>query len=491
MFRKLFFILVLGYIFIPFFIVQAATDASSQIPELNPFCWHRADCYKIRQTFFPPGSNPSPTELEQGFIKDASVAPCTGGTGDEQWGRCLPAGTSKTEISFGGKSEFSNIGEFIILMYKYLVTIASIVAVVVVIVAGMQWVTSGGNSEAIGSAKKRIGGALIGLFIAYMSYFVLNTINPALVNLRLPQVWLIKPVAELTEYCSDLPGAKEGKLKFAKVAGVDEPNKPAPPAAERDYIKWETMACGSRFLAANGGEQVCRGNSCDIAGKGNPENKTCFDKKGDRTGYECGHVRMAGDITSSVLIQSCNSFFMGRLIEATGLSTPWGCPPIAGANLVVVCNSHVDVGAGFGAMGLTSMRMFGDGSIVSNGRRYWVEKENSKILSDVVHLCNKLGGVKGFVAIFEMEKEAGIGSVGVGAGAGGLVAGPIGGAVGGIAGGLLGGENEKHFVGKGGVDLGEYTKIDNLYKTDPRYLFTLEEITKGAHLNVDTANIKD
>src|SRR3989344_2173828 len=210
MFRKLFFILVLGYTFTPFFIANAAIDNTSKLPEFNPFCWHRSDCYKIRETFL--SGSPSNAELEQGFITDASVAPCVGGTGDNQWGRCLPAGQTKTEISFGGQDKFSNIGEFILLMYKYLLTIASIVAVVVVIIAGAQWITSGGNSEAIGSAKKRIAGAFIGLFIAYMSYFVLNTINPALVNLRLPQVWLIKPVELMPAFCQDIEGADTKKF---------------------------------------------------------------------------------------------------------------------------------------------------------------------------------------------------------------------------------------------------------------------------------------
>ena len=146
-------------------------------------------------------------------------------------------------------------------MYKYLVTIASIVAVVMIIVAGMQWVTSGGNSEAISSAKKRISGAIIGLFIAYMSYFVLNTINPALVNLRLPQVWLAKPIELMPEFCSDLPGARERKLAFAFVANKGEPKKPVPPVAERQYIKnsSDSFSCGDQWLAQNGGEMTCLG----------------------------------------------------------------------------------------------------------------------------------------------------------------------------------------------------------------------------------------
>ncbi len=263
-----------------------AGDINSQIPELNPFCWHLKDCQAIRKQFGGTGTG------TEGFISDLTTAPCNGGEGDSQWGRCLPAGTTKTEISFGGQNQFSNIGEFIVLMYKYLVTIASIVAVVVVIVAGMQWVTSGGNSEAISSAKKRIGGAIIGLFIAYMSYFVLNTINPALVNLRLPQVWLVKPVALMPEFCSDIPNPN-GQIKFASVAAADNPRAPLLPSEQRKYVSPTEnnfkFICGSRYLAENGGETTCFGDHCD---KQNNQNYMCAKNDPSQGGYGC----IAGDL---------------------------------------------------------------------------------------------------------------------------------------------------------------------------------------------------
>lgn len=106
--------------------------------------------------------------------------------------------TPKTEIAIPGV-EFSNlasttdeegylnipwIGEYIVGTYTYVLGIAAILAAIMIIIGGVQWTLSGGNSSTIGSAKKRIGGALIGLLIAYLSYAVLNTINPSLVGLK-------------------------------------------------------------------------------------------------------------------------------------------------------------------------------------------------------------------------------------------------------------------------------------------------------------------
>lgn len=76
------------------------------------------------------------------------------------------------------------IGEYLSVIYKYLITFAGIIAVVVIIIAGIQWTASGGNSSTIESAKNRIVGALTGLGLAVGSYVILYAINPELVNFR-------------------------------------------------------------------------------------------------------------------------------------------------------------------------------------------------------------------------------------------------------------------------------------------------------------------
>lgn len=479
MLRKLSILIILGFTFFPLFTVHAATDASSQIPELNPFCWHRIDCHKIRKQFGGTGTG------DEGFITDASVAPCTGGGtkgSPEEWGRCLPAGTSKTAISFGGKDEFSNIGEFIILMYKYLLTIASIVAVVVIIIAGMQWVSSGGNSEAIGSAKKRISGALIGLFIAYMSYFVLNTINPALVNLRLPQVWLVRPQALMPEFCSDIPGATT-TIKFAKVGEANQPNAPLPPANQRVYQLWNQQACGSRFLAENGGDQVCTGNGCDV-GDGNPKNKVCFDMQGDGTGYECGDVRIAGKIIHTTLAPAWFRDFFGAFYDSTG----WKAQPVNNVEVQMYCGALADDSAqnqgywgafkaGVGAIGeqlsqlaknlnklqksvrglLTFGLLGGRGEYLggSYAIQITVEEidiENRKCFADSGRIVLKveMAGIKGDGVIY----------------------------------------TEDHYIGRNGVDLGNaYFFFNNFAAIDYKHFYSYKEFKKGIRMNINADNI--
>jgi hypothetical protein len=263
MYKKTIFIVIIFFnFFIPILVNAEVSGADSQIPELNPFCWKRKDCIDARRKFVE--GNQTDEELaKNGFISNASVAPCNTGTGADLWGRCLPAGVTKTEIDFGGRASFSNIGDFILVMYKYLVTIASVLSVIMIIVAGVQWITSGGNSESISSAKHRIGGALIGLFIAYMSYFILNTINPNLINFRLPQVWLVRPQNLVPEFCSEIPNYQN--IKFAFVSGLDRQSDPLPPLNSLSYFKADStnpLCCGCGFIAENGGTARCMGHVC-------------------------------------------------------------------------------------------------------------------------------------------------------------------------------------------------------------------------------------
>ncbi len=76
------------------------------------------------------------------------------------------------------------IGNYIVAIYKYLVLALSIIAVVMVIVSGLTWMTSGGNSAQIEAVKERIGKALIGLLITVGSYTMLYLINPDLVAFK-------------------------------------------------------------------------------------------------------------------------------------------------------------------------------------------------------------------------------------------------------------------------------------------------------------------
>ena len=52
----------------------------------------------------------------------------------------------------------------------------ALIAIVIIIVAGFQWMTSGGSEDKIKAAKKLMGSALVGLIIIIFAYAIANFI---------------------------------------------------------------------------------------------------------------------------------------------------------------------------------------------------------------------------------------------------------------------------------------------------------------------------
>jgi len=95
------------------------------------------------------------------------------------------------------------LSEFIIAVYKFLIAISSIVAVVMIIVEGVKIIVSGVSGIDKSTGFKNIGRIAIGLAIAWTSFFILNQINPELVNLKILKVDWIDEIDIPPDY--DLP----------------------------------------------------------------------------------------------------------------------------------------------------------------------------------------------------------------------------------------------------------------------------------------------
>lgn len=95
----------------------------------------------------------------------------------------------------GGRPAVRDIGEYLARVYRWAVPVAAILAVVVIMVAGLLWIVSG-VAEQKATAQQWIRNALIGLLLALGSYVILQTINPDLVRLSLPRTMIVLP-AEL------------------------------------------------------------------------------------------------------------------------------------------------------------------------------------------------------------------------------------------------------------------------------------------------------
>lgn len=291
--KKIFFLFVLSAVF--FWNILPALAAEELKVEFNPLCWEKKECQDARAQFVGKEN----TKTNAGWLENE--APCD----KIGWGMCLPVNATKAQISFGGSATFSDAGQYIKTVYNYSLVIIGILAVVMIIIAGAQWVTSAGNSEAIGSAKKRITGAVIGLFIAYMSYNILQSINPATINLRLPQIYMIRPQVLASKWCRDMKPEQEfyfaagwdSQINSVKATGSEStklkyPFNMAPYNTAYSDAQPDKFLCGNRyFIDGASADQSCWGDKC-------PAGMTCMDvfPPDSNTPNYCGVTTIYGHI---------------------------------------------------------------------------------------------------------------------------------------------------------------------------------------------------
>lgn len=104
------------------------------------------------------------------------------------------------------------IGTYIAGIYKYGISLAAVLAVVMVMVGGFIWLSSGGSADRIKTAKNYIGSAFAGLLLALFAFVILNTINPRLVNLDPLKIAKIKNVE--SKVSEDAPVEISGETFF-------------------------------------------------------------------------------------------------------------------------------------------------------------------------------------------------------------------------------------------------------------------------------------
>lgn len=75
------------------------------------------------------------------------------------------------------------ISNYIAAVYRYSVSVATLLAGVMFVIGGFQYLTAGGDASRVSKGRDRITNAVIGLFLVLAAYVILLTINPDLVTL--------------------------------------------------------------------------------------------------------------------------------------------------------------------------------------------------------------------------------------------------------------------------------------------------------------------
>lgn len=100
-------------------------------------------------------------------------------------------------IHIGDVTKVQNIQTYINVIYTWLLPAASLVAVVMMMIGGLQYVFSRGKSKYVEAAKTRITNAITGVVILMSIFVILNLIDPRLTSFESLNIPIIKEVAML------------------------------------------------------------------------------------------------------------------------------------------------------------------------------------------------------------------------------------------------------------------------------------------------------
>lgn len=98
----------------------------------------------------------------------------------------------KLNVPVLGNTEVKGFHEYLALAYRFLLPAMSLIAVVMIMVGGLEYVVSGGNAKRVDKAKHRITNAVIGLVLLLSAYTIASLLDPRLVNLQALRTPLIK-----------------------------------------------------------------------------------------------------------------------------------------------------------------------------------------------------------------------------------------------------------------------------------------------------------
>lgn len=129
-------------------------------------------------------------------------------------------------------------------VYTFLLSIAGMLAAVMMVVGGFQYVTSAGDKGKLGAGKQKIMNALTGLVLALGSYTILYAINPGLVAFEGLKIGAVN--SELFANEDYDPG-----IEFQASAGSG-PNVTPPGPTETSNLGF-----------ADGAQAFCHGRGCD------------------------------------------------------------------------------------------------------------------------------------------------------------------------------------------------------------------------------------
>ncbi|MFH1631924.1 MAG: pilin [bacterium] len=147
------------------------SEQEDQKPVSNQLCWTQAEC-----------------EADITKINGEEVESVWGGQESEciaGEGHCYnQPGNISLSVAIGEMTEVGSIGAYIEAVYLFLIPAAGLVAIIMLMIGGLQWMLARGNPAQLGKAKERMGKAVIGLILILSAYSIAALVDPNLVSFQ-------------------------------------------------------------------------------------------------------------------------------------------------------------------------------------------------------------------------------------------------------------------------------------------------------------------
>lgn len=147
------------------------------------------------------------------------------------------------------------ISQMINSIYKYLLGAVGIIAAVAMMVGGLVWLTAGGNSGRVMQAKSIINGSIIGLVLAFSTYFILYQVNPSLTNLQPIKVTMVNkaPTINYSTYAGSNYTSCDAYTAECSSKGLVNPENNSLCEGKADFTSAETTYYCCCAIAAKAG----------------------------------------------------------------------------------------------------------------------------------------------------------------------------------------------------------------------------------------------
>ena len=178
----------------------------------------------------------------------------------------------KLNVPIGDTKTVYGLTDYIVTFFNWGIRAITVVAIIMIMIAGIMWMTAAGSEQMITDSKNRIKNSIVGLVLALGSVFMLKLINPNLTDLSALKIQMVPTLAQNTFWCKDVefgpnassitlePVSSDSRAKWARY-DPENPNYKNPPFTKKEQEEGKVGGCGIRYRV-NNTENICFGNTC-------------------------------------------------------------------------------------------------------------------------------------------------------------------------------------------------------------------------------------